>query len=58
MYLHFSTNNQASTILDAVSKYGLPDQVRSDRGGENVQVWRYMMEQHDLESAVISRFFN
>ena len=48
MYLHCSTKKQASTVmtsfLDAVSKYGLPDQVRSDSGEENVQV---CMEVHD-----------
>ena len=40
VYLHCSTNNHASTVmasfLDAVRKYGLPDQVISDYGGENV----------------------
>ena len=42
VYLHCSTNNEASTVmtshLDAVSMYGLPDQVRSDQGGENIEV--------------------
>ena len=57
VYLRCSTNNEASTVLasfiEAVSKYGLPDQVRSDCGGENVQVWQYMLEQHNSESAVL-----
>ena len=57
VYLRCSTNNQASTVMasfaDAVSKYGLPEQVRSDRGGENVAVWQYMLEQHHSESAVL-----
>lgn len=57
VYLCCSTNNEASTVLasfiEAVSKYGLPDQVRSDCGGENVQVWQYMLEQHNSESAVL-----
>ena len=57
VYLHCSTNNEASSVmtsyLDAVSMYGLPDQVRSDQGGENIEVWRYMLEQHQSESAVL-----
>ena len=57
VYLHCSANNRASTVMssftDAVCKYGVPNQVRSDRGGENVQVWQYMIEQHNSESAVL-----
>ena len=57
VYLHCSTNNRSSTVLaaftDAVSKYGVPNQVRSDRGGENVQVWQYMLQQHNTPSAVL-----
>ena len=36
-----------------MSKYGVPDQVRSDRGGENTQVWQFMLEQHHSQSAVL-----
>lgn len=57
VFLHCSTNNQASTMFgsfcDAVGDYGLPDQVRSDSGGENIEVWRYMLEQHQSDSAVL-----
>lgn len=57
VYLRCSTNNRASTVMasfsDAVIKYGLPDRVRSDLGGENSEVWRYMLEQHCLESAIL-----
>ena len=57
VYLRCSTNNLASTVMasysDAVAKYGVPNQVRSDLGGENTEVWRYMVEQHHSESAVL-----
>ncbi len=37
----------------SVNDYGLPDQVRSDLGGENTDVWLYMIEQKQSESAVL-----
>ncbi|KAJ8381337.1 hypothetical protein SKAU_G00021150 [Synaphobranchus kaupii] len=48
MYLLGSTNNRASTVLEnflgAVQQFSLPSRVRSDKGGENVGVAKFMME--------------
>lgn len=50
VFIQCSTNN-ASTVLDcfmnAVHNYGLPSRVRSDRGGENVQVANFMLQHPD-----------
>ena len=47
VFVKCSTNNLASTVLDcfvqAVRSFGLPLRVRSDKGGENVDVARYML---------------
>ena len=45
-FINCATNNTAETVLEhfirATSEYGLPSRIRTDRGGENVGVWRYM----------------
>ena len=58
MYLCCADNNRASTACDAFShavhSHGLPQQIRTDCGGENVEIWRFMVEQHGSPSAVIT----
>ena len=58
VFLACSDNNRATTVFtafeEAIATYGIPSRVRSDLGGENVDVWRYMIEQHNSESAVIT----
>lgn len=47
VYLQCGTNNRADTVLalfqSAISEFGLPSRVRSDKGGENVLVSLYML---------------
>ena len=49
-FLMASTNNRPATVLStflsAVSEYGLPSGVRTDRSGENVLVVQYMLDQY------------
>ena len=56
-YLHCSSNNRADTVLAAfrsgVETYGLPTKVRSDHAGENIEVWRMMMEEHGTDRCTI-----
>ena len=54
IYIHCAANNRASTVIamfqEGVSRFGLPDKVRSDHGGENIDVWRYMLNSHNGDS--------
>ena len=47
VYLHCSSNNRANTVLhlfiQAGGTYGYPSRMRSDQGGENVDVARLML---------------
>ena len=47
VYLKCGSNNQAKTVLklfqDAVAEYGLPSRTCSDKGGENVLVSSFML---------------
>ena len=57
VYLKYADNNRASSVLslfeDGVRQFGLPHKVRSDHGGENTEVWRYMIATHDLDYSCI-----
>ena len=55
VFLRCSSNNQSATMLSCFQKgvetYGLPNKVRSDLGGENVSVWRYVLEKHGNDTS-------
>ena len=50
-YLRISNNNRATTAFSAfeagISQYGIPSRVRTDRGGENVDIARFMLTHPD-----------
>ena len=56
--LKCSDNNTANTVMQmfatAINNYGLPDKVSTDLGGENTEVWRFMIEEHSSDSAVVT----
>ena len=58
VFLECADNNRASTVLSAfacaIHTHGLPNRICSDLGGENVDIWRYIIEQHYSYSAVIT----
>lgn len=57
-YIKCSNNNLASTVLEeflkGVSTYGLPCSIRTDCGGENIDVWRCMLSAHQDSSCVLA----
>ena len=46
VFLNCADNNCAPTVK-AVSHFGLPERVRSDHGGENIDVWRCTLSAHN-----------
>ena len=50
-------NKKANTVVhyfsNAVTTYGLPDKVRSDKGGENCDVWHYSLYYHNMEPSYV-----
>ena len=59
VFIRCSINNCSSTVPDAfregLAAYGIPDCIRSDHGGENIMVWRHMLETHGNPSSVTGR---
>ena len=57
VYLRASTNNRASTALalfrEAIRYYNVPSRVRSDRGLENVEVGRFMIQTRGMNRGSI-----
>lgn len=51
IYVSCKNNNRAATVLglflEGINVHGTPSRVRSDKGGENVKVARFMLEHPD-----------
>ena len=52
-----TNNNKAETLLmhfiDAVTEYGLPSRVRTNKGLENAQISEYMLEKRGINRGSI-----
>ena len=48
VYLHCSTNYKKETVLklfeEAITDYGAPSRIRTDKGGETTLIWELMTE--------------
>jgi hypothetical protein len=59
VFLKVSNNNRSDTVLqafqEAASVYGLPERVRSDKGGENVGVAELMLQTRGAGSFIAGR---
>ncbi len=40
--------------LKSISEFGIPFSVRSDHGGENIEIWKFMLCIHKNSSCVIT----
>ena len=53
LYLHYADNNRSTTVLNcfqkAVQEHNIPHRIRIDRGGENVQVARFMLHARGID---------
>ncbi|RXM95875.1 hypothetical protein EOD39_16371 [Acipenser ruthenus] len=58
VFLSCATNSRSHTVLErfhtAVEQYEWPFHVRTDKGGENSQVWHNIVQHHSTERAVIA----
>ena len=58
VYIKCANNNCADTVLESFSEglaeFGIPDRVRSDDGGENINVWRHMLSIHNDPACVLT----
>lgn len=54
-YINCSNNNKSETVLEhfisGVRCFGLPQRIRSDHGGENIKVWRHMLEAYNFDTS-------
>lgn len=61
VYLTASNNNKFATVLNAflgpVEQFGVPRKVRSDKGGENIEVARLMLEHPQRGRDIRDLFF-
>ncbi len=52
-----SSNNNAETMFQAfeqgVAEFGLPSRIRMDKGGENVEVARHIVEEKGIGHAIV-----
>ena len=57
LYIKCANNNKASTVVSMLSHaaftFGIPYKVRSDKGGENTDVWRYMLHYNSMQSSCV-----
>lgn len=58
VYIKCCDNNKSSTVLQCfllgVENFGLPQRIRSDHGGENIEVWRHMLTAYNDTSRVLT----